>query len=188
MKDDSAQSVDPEAYRHGLLYVRPNGRAALVFGAKTATAACLALIAYRSTGLPGETWAPISALIVMQTSLHTSFNASIARFWANLIGAAIGAICALAIPQVLIALAVGIVATGVICHYVNLDDSRRPGFAAVAIVLLTLHGDVLRGAMERVFGVVLGCSVALLVSVVWDAVATQVGPHGAVDAGSNDAE
>jgi len=172
VQTDEIATTEPEG--HGPLYLRPNGVAALLFGIKTATAACLALVAYRATGLPGATWAPISALVVMQTSLHTSFKSSMARFWANLIGAGVGAACALAIPQTLAALAVGIVATGVICHYLNLDDSRRPGFAAVAIVLLTLQGDVVRGATERVIGVVVGCFVALVVSLVWDGIGERI--------------
>jgi len=60
---------------------------AIIFSAKAAAAAFFAVMCYIFSNLPGAVWAAISAVLVTQTSLHSSWKASLTRVIANLVGA-----------------------------------------------------------------------------------------------------
>lgn len=59
-------------------------------------------------------------------------------------------------------------AVGMICHHTKLDDGLRAGYAAIAIVTLTMQDNTFQGAVFRVISVMLGCLCAVLVNVVFD--------------------
>jgi uncharacterized membrane protein YgaE (UPF0421/DUF939 family) len=143
---------------------------ALIFSAKASVSALIALLLFRLTGRPGEVWAAVSAVIVTQPSLHPSLRASLTRIIANLIGASVGLGMAIALRQELLSLAVGILLTGMACHFIRLDDALRPAYAAVIIVIMSPNPDHWHDSLDRVFAVVVGCVCTLAVGFVFDKV------------------
>ncbi len=145
---------------------------ALIFSAKAAVAAVAAVLLFGLTGLTGGVWAAVSAVIVTQPSMHPSVKASLMRVIANLIGASVGAVMSIVLGHQLLSLAVGVVVTGMICHFTKLDEALRPAFAAVVIVILSLDTKGWYGSLDRVLAVFLGCVCALAVGFICDKIAT----------------
>ncbi len=87
---------------------------------------------------------------------------------ANLIGAFLGAALSTLIGHTLLALAIGIVVTGLVCHFARLDGALRPAYSAVVIVILAGEANRWAGSLDRVFAVALGCLCALAVGFVFD--------------------
>ena len=148
--------------------MRPGGINAFVFSCKTATAAVVAYLAYMSLGLPGITWAPVSAVIVTQASLHPSLKASFNRIGANIIGAILGALFLKAFGANFFSLGASVLLTGLVCHFARMDEALRPAYASVVIVLFTSDAKDWTGPSERVLAVILGCFCALVVSYFFD--------------------
>jgi uncharacterized membrane protein YgaE (UPF0421/DUF939 family) len=159
-------------------FLRPNAWQAFLFSLQAAIAAVLAYLAYRAFGLPGATWAPVSALVVMKPSLKTSWQAALLRFAANIVGATSGALCGGALGHSMSALALGVLLTGLVCHYARLDDSLRSAYAASAIVTLGTDTAVWFGSLDRVLAVVVGCAMALLVGLAFAPLTSRPRPEG----------
>ena len=145
---------------------------ALIFSAKAAVAAVAAVLLYGLTDMPGGVWAAVSAVIVTQPSMHPSVKASLMRVIANLIGASVGAVMSIVLGHQLLSLAIGVLVTGMICHFTKLDDALRPAYAAVVIVIMSLDTRGWYGSLDRVLAVFLGCICALVVGFVCDKLAT----------------
>jgi uncharacterized membrane protein YgaE (UPF0421/DUF939 family) len=136
---------------------------AFFFSIKAAVSGVVAVLICHSLDLPGANWSAISAVLVTQPSLHSSWRASLTRVLANLLGAIIGAVLGVIIDRPLPALALGVLATGLSCYYLKLEDAMRPAFAAVVIVILNSEPDKWIGSRDRVVAVVAGCLGSLLV-------------------------
>ena len=52
---------------------------AIIFSLKAAVAAVIAVVCYDDFHLPGAGWAAISAVLVLQPDLHSSWKASLTR-------------------------------------------------------------------------------------------------------------
>ena len=148
----------------------PTAFDAFLFSCKTAVSAVLALLFYETLHLPGSAWAaPVSAVLISQPTFQPSVQASLTRFWANLIGASLGAIAVSLIQSPLLALLVGVFLTGMVCHHLKFDDALRPAYASVVIVILTSQGrNPVADSLERLLAVMVGCSIALGVGLVFD--------------------
>ena len=145
---------------------------AIVYSLKAAVATVAAALIYDYVRLPGAAWvAAVSAVLVTQPNLHSSFKASLLRVIANLAGAFGGAALSIGLGQPLLAMAVGVMATGLICYLLKQDDAVRPAFVAVILVTLAGQSDKWESSMERVAGVVIGCLCALAVGFLFDKVA-----------------
>jgi len=145
---------------------------ALIFSTKAAVAAVAAVLLFGLTGLTGGIWAAVSAVIVTQPSVHPSVKASLMRVIANLIGASVGAVMSVALGHQMLSLAVGVLVTGMICHFTKLDEALRPAYAAVVIVIMSPDTRGWYGPLDRVLAVFLGCVCALVVGFVCDKIAT----------------
>jgi len=137
----------------------------------------MAVVVFDFFGLPGAIWAAVSAVIVTQPSLHPSIKASLTRIIANLIGAFAGAALSTILGHTLLALAVGIMLTGLICHFSRLDDALRPAYAAVVIVIFATEKRAWSGSLDRVFAVLVGCLCSLAVGFVFDKSTERFGKH-----------
>ena len=148
----------------------PTAFDAFLFSCKTAVSAVLALGFYEALHLPGSAWAaPVSAVIISQPTLQPSVQASLTRFWANLIGAGIGSVSVTLLGPTLQALLIGVLVAGLACHFLKLEEALRPAYASVVIVILTSKGNnVLADSLERVLAVMVGCSIALGVGLIFD--------------------
>src|SRR5258708_15746254 len=141
---------------------------AFIFSLKAAIAAVIAVLLFGLFGLPGPVWAAVSAVIVTEPNLHPSVKSASFRVIANLIGAFVGAALGTLIGHALLALAIGVVVTGLVCHFMRLDDALRPAYSAVVIVILASEGSKWSGSLDRVFAVALGCLCALAVGFLFD--------------------
>jgi uncharacterized membrane protein YgaE (UPF0421/DUF939 family) len=142
--------------------------AALAFSIKAAISAVVAYYAFGLFNLPGIIWAPVSAVIVIQTDLNPSFKASLLRVAANLIGGFVGACTSVIIGQTTLALAIGVLLTGMACHLARLDEALRPAYAATVIVVLGAGSSAWFGSLDRLLGVTIGCVSTLVVTFLFD--------------------
>ncbi len=141
---------------------------AFIFSLKAAVGAVAAALVYQGLGLPGGSWvAAVSAVLVTQTDLDASLKASLLRVAANLAGAFGGAVLLLMIGRPIIAMAVGVMITGLVCHLLKQDDALRPSFVAVIIVTLFGGSNEWHNSINRVAGVLVGCACALLVGLMF---------------------
>jgi uncharacterized membrane protein YgaE (UPF0421/DUF939 family) len=149
--------------------MQPRHFEAIIFSAKAATATVVAVLCYDWSRLPGTAWvAAVSAVVVTQPSLHSSFKASLMRVIANLAGAFGGAALSIGIGQPLVAMAVGVMVTGLVCYLLQQDDMLRPAFVAIILVTLAGDNDKWHSSLNRVAGVATGCLCALIVGYLFD--------------------
>jgi uncharacterized membrane protein YgaE (UPF0421/DUF939 family) len=142
---------------------------AIIFSAKAAVATVVAALAYKFFNLPGAAWvAAVSAVLVTQPDLHSSFRASFMRVIANLVGAFGGAALLAAIGEPIVAMAVGVLVTGLVCYLLKQDDALRPAFVAVILVTLSAENNEWHNSRNRVAAVVIGCVCALVVGFLFD--------------------
>ncbi|MDD5140313.1 MAG: FUSC family protein [Verrucomicrobiales bacterium] len=152
--------------------MQPRHFEAVVFSAKAAIAAVVAVLCYEFIKLPGAPWvASVSAVLVTQPNLHSSFQASLMRVIANLVGAFGGAVLLVATGQPVVAMAIGVMLTGLVCYLLKQDDMLRPAFVAVIIVTLIGEHDKWHSSLDRVLAVSVGCVCALGVGFLFDKLA-----------------
>ena len=149
--------------------MQPRHFEAVIFSAKAATAAVIAVLCYEFIKLPGAPWvAAVSAVLVTQPNLHSSFQASLMRVVANLAGAFGGAVLLAITKQPVVAMAIGVMVTGLVCYLLRQDDVLRPAFVAVIIVTLIGEHDKWHSSLNRVAAVIIGCLCALAVGFLFD--------------------
>lgn len=153
---------------------RPDTTSSLIFCTKCALAALLAYEAHFALGLHGAPWAPVSAVLVTHPSLHPSLRAAMIRVLTNLIGAGIGVLLALFIPQHALALALGVFFTGLACYFTRLDEGLRSGCVAVLIILMNREGDIWTHSLDRLISVWVGCVCAVLFTIFFDTLFSKI--------------
>ena len=152
--------------------MQPRHFEAVIFSAKAATASVLAVLGYDFIQLPGAPWvAAVSAVLVTQPNLHSSLRASFMRVVANLAGAFGGAVLLAITGQPVVAMALGVMITGLVCYFLKQDDALRPAFVAVVIVTLIGEHDKWHSSLDRVLAVIAGCMCALAVGFLFDKLA-----------------
>ncbi|MGD0815904.1 MAG: FUSC family protein [Verrucomicrobiota bacterium] len=137
--------------------------------ARMAIAAAIALLAARVLGLREVYWAPVAALIVVQSDS----NAMLATSWLLLVGTAVG-VCAGALlatyigPHVIV-FALGVLGMGLLSATLRLDR-RANHFAAIALIIVLLAGPANQAwlrALHRFIEFSIGIVMALLLSALW---------------------
>ncbi len=115
-------------------------------------------------------WCLVSAVLVLSPDSREAVPFTLARVGANLVGGACSLLGLLSgLPDVA-AICLTYVATIAACAAVGLTASSRVALAAVTILMLQHRPDVplWRSVLERVVAVVVGCAVALLVTIAFD--------------------
>jgi uncharacterized membrane protein YgaE (UPF0421/DUF939 family) len=149
--------------------MRPRQSEAIIFSVKAMVGTVVAALGYKFFDLPGAPWvAAVSAVLVTQPDLHSSWKASALRVTANLAGAFGGAVLLELTGQPIVAMAIGVMLTGLICYFWEQDDAQRPAFVAVIIVTLIAGKSGWHNSFSRVWGVVIGCLCALIVGFLFD--------------------
>jgi uncharacterized membrane protein YgaE (UPF0421/DUF939 family) len=145
------------------------GRAVLVHSVRTALAAVVSVLVARLFRLPESYWAPITTLVITQSSLGAALTVSGQRLAGTALGAAVGAVVAIHFGQNLFAFGVGVFILGLLCALVRSDRSAyRFGGITLAIVLLVPRtGPAWQIAFHRFAEVFIGIAVALIFAVVW---------------------
>lgn len=137
--------------------------------ARTAVAAVASLLAARLFQLPETYWAPITTIVITQSSLGAALTVSWQRFVGTAFGAAVGALVASHYgPQPLV-FGASVFALGLLCAVTNADQSAyRFGGIALAIVLLVPRTrSPWQIAFDGFAEVSIGIGVALILAVVW---------------------
>ncbi len=153
--------VDP-AENSGLLSWEH--RRLLIHAAKTALAAALCWWLALRFGLHDGYWGSISAIIVLQSNVGSTVNASRDRLLGTLIGALLGFSFSMfgALPWNYI---LAVLAAIIVCGLLGLrNSSRLAGVTITIIMLVHKEGPRLGLAVDRVGEVVLGIVVALAVT------------------------
>lgn len=139
---------------------------------KTAAAAALTMLLYRLVALPlldqsDESWATVSAIIVMQSNLGGSFKASLNRIAGTALGAGIGVVFAHLLGSSAVSVAVAVGLTVWLCSRLGLQESLRLGGATTVLVMLVVRqaGPWATG-LHRFFDISVGIGVALVTQLV----------------------
>lgn len=137
--------------------------------ARTALTAVASLLVARLFGLPETYWAPITTLVITQSSLGTTLAVSWQRFIGTVLGAIVGVIPASYLAPNALAFGVSVFLLGLLCAVLQADRSAyRFGAATLVIVMLVPRMEpAWRMAIHRSAEVTIGIVVALVMTVVW---------------------
>jgi uncharacterized membrane protein YgaE (UPF0421/DUF939 family) len=144
-------------------------RAALMNSARATVASVVSLLLARILKLPELYWAPISAIVILLSTIDP-LTVAWQRFAGTALGAALGALIATYLQPSWIVYGAGIYVCGILCALLRMDSAYRFAAITLTIVLLVAH---IRPpwivAAHRFVEVSLGIAVALVVTVVWPA-------------------
>jgi uncharacterized membrane protein YgaE (UPF0421/DUF939 family) len=141
----------------------------LVHSLRTAIACVASLLVARLFRLPEAYWAPITTVVITQSSLGAALTVSWHRFLGTALGALVGAAVATYFGPHAVAFGIGVFVLGLIRIVMHSDlAGYRFGGVALAIVLLVPRtGPAWPVAFHRFIEVSIGIGVALMFSVVW---------------------
>jgi len=141
----------------------------LVHPVKTTIAAILAIFLARLLGLPEFYWAPISAIVVMESTLGATLTVSWRRLVGTALGSATGALLLTHFGPSLVAYGVGILGLGVICALLRLEKSayRFAGVALTIIIFVAQSRPPWTIAIHRFIEISAGIVVSLCLTAVW---------------------
>ena len=141
----------------------------LVHSARTAVAGVASLLAARLFRLPEAYWAPITTLVITQSTLGAALTVSWQRFVGTAFGAAVGAIVASHFGPHALGFGASVFFLGLLCAATNAGRSAyRFGGIALAIVLLVPRtSPPWQIAFHRSAEVSIGIGVALILTLVW---------------------
>jgi len=132
-------------------------------------AAVVSLLAARLLRLPETYWAPITTLVVTQSSLGAALAVSWQRFIGTVLGALVGAIVASHSGPDPLAFATSVFILGLLCAVAHADRSayRFAGVTLAIVLLVPRTGPAWQIAFHRFAEVSCGIAVALILAVVW---------------------
>lgn len=142
----------------------------LLDAVRTTLAAVLAMLLARFLKLPEFYWAPISAIVIIQSTIDPK-TLSWQRFAGTALGAAMGALIGTvfpASPANTWVYAGAIFLAGVLCVLLRLRGAYRFAAITLSIILLIAHTNVASiVAWHRFVEVSLGIGVALVIALLW---------------------
>lgn len=148
-------------------------------------AAIVSLVVARLFRLPEAYWAPITTLVITQSSLRETLSVSWQRFIGTALGAMVGAAVASYVGANLPVFGGCVFILGILCGLVRSDRTAyRFGGVTLAIVLLLPRANsAWHIARHRFTEVSIGIGVALVLTLLWpeseDAPGTAALPNGA---------
>jgi uncharacterized membrane protein YccC len=144
-------------------------RAWALHSARTTVAATLALGLASLARLPDAYWAPITTLIVMQSSLGAAWAVSKDRLIGTVLGSCFGALLASSIAPASLAFAIGVFVVGLLCGVLklNLAAYRFGGVTLAVVVLVTSGQPTWLVGLHRLLEVSLGIVVGLATTALW---------------------
>ncbi len=149
--------------------MNPTRRAVLVHSARTAVAAVASLLTARLFKLPESYWAPITTLVITQSSLGAALGVSWRRFVGTALGAALGAIVASYFGHQVLVFGISVFLLGLFSAALRVDRAayRFAGVTFVIILLIPRSAPPWHVAFHRFAEVCIGIAVALILSVLW---------------------
>jgi uncharacterized membrane protein YccC len=151
---------------NGVAWTRP---AVLVHSARTAIAAVASLLVAGLFRLPEAYWAPITTLVITQSSLGAAFSVSWQRFVGTMLGAVVGAIVVSQFGSRVLVFGISVFILGLLRAVARSDlTAYRFGGVTLAIVLLIRRtGSPWQIAFGRFAEVSIGIAVALILAWIW---------------------
>jgi len=134
---------------------------------RTAVAAVVALLLARLLKMPESYWAPISTIVIIQSTIPP-LTLSWQRFAGTALGAVLGAALATYFSPSVLVYGLGILLCGVLAWLLRVGGAYRFAGITLSIVLLIPHASApwIVG-WHRFLQVSLGIAVALAVTMVW---------------------
>jgi len=134
---------------------------------RTALAAVVAMLLARLLKLPEYYWAPISAIVIIQSTIPPR-TLGWQRFVGTALGAVMGAALATFFAPSAVVYGLGILLCGVLAWLLRVETAYRFAGITLSIILLIprLRGPWIVG-WHRFLEVSLGIAVALVVTTVW---------------------
>lgn len=142
-------------------------RDSVLDSARTALAAVAAMVLARLLKLPEYYWAPISTIVVVQSTIPPR-TLGWQRFVGTALGAVLGAVVATFFRPSAVVYAVGILLCGLLAWALRVGGAYR--FAAITLSIILLIPRALApwiAGWHRFLEVSLGIAVALVVTTVW---------------------
>lgn len=144
-------------------------QAVVVHSVRTTAVAIASLLLARLCHLPESYWAPITALVITQSSLGAALKVSRQRLMGTVLGASLGALAATFFGMDLLVFAVCVLVLGVLCAITRSGNSayRFGGVTLAIMLLIPRSGPAWTIALHRFAEVSLGILVALAFAYVW---------------------
>jgi uncharacterized membrane protein YccC len=141
----------------------------VVHSVRTTVAVVASVLVARLFRLPETYWAPITTIVITQSSLGAAFAVSWQRFVGTALGAVVGAIVTIYFGHTLLVFAMGIFVLGLLCAALHLEHSayRFGGVTLAIVLLLPRQAPAWQVAFHRFTEVSIGIAVALIFAVVW---------------------
>jgi uncharacterized membrane protein YgaE (UPF0421/DUF939 family) len=139
----------------------------LMDAARTTVAAVVSLLLARILKLPEFYWAPISAIVIIESTIDPKTLAW-QRFAGTALGAAMGALIATFFPPNAVVYGAGIFLSGALCAPFGISGAFRFAAITLSIILLIAHQRAAWiVALHRFVEVSVGIAVALAVAQFW---------------------
>jgi len=139
----------------------------LMDAARTTVAAVVSLLLARILKLPEFYWAPISAIVIIQSTINPR-TVAWQRFAGTALGAALGALVATFFSSSALVYGVALLLCGVLCAALRLDGAYRFAAITLSIIVLIAHQRApWIVASHRFVEVSVGIAVALAVAQLW---------------------
>jgi uncharacterized membrane protein YccC len=137
--------------------------------ARTAVAATAALFIARRCAMVEAYWAPITSIVVLQSTLGATLSVSIQRLIGTVLGAAVGALWVGWFGANVVAFGAGVFVAGAICGVLRLQRNafRYAGITLAIVMLIARTRSPWIIALHRFTEVSLGVFVGLIVTALW---------------------
>jgi uncharacterized membrane protein YccC len=141
----------------------------LTHSARQAVASAVSLVVARLCKMPEAYWAPITTLIVMQSTLGAAWASSKFRLIGTALGAAFGVLLANWFSPGIIVFGLAIFVLGLLCALLRLDQSayRFAGITLTIVILVVRPQPHWITGLHRFIEVSLGIGVALVLTALW---------------------
>ena len=153
----------------GKLLVSEKNPSTMVHAVRTSVAVVVCYLLARLCRLPEAYWAPISTMVVMQSTLGATVPVSVQRFAGTAVGAAVGAVLNTWFHINIWVFGVAVLMIGMLCAVFRVERTayRYAGITLAIVMLVPRSNSGWVIALHRFFEVSLGIAVGLLIAAVW---------------------
>jgi uncharacterized membrane protein YccC len=141
----------------------------LAISARTAIAGVVSLLVARALKLPEAFWAPITAMVVMQSTLGAAEKVSAQRLGGTALGAVLGVILRKYFDSSVVAFALGVFVLGMLSavFHINRAAYRFSGMTLAIVMLIQHAGSPWVIGFDRFLEVAIGIAASLLTTAAW---------------------